>query len=101
MDLRIEIVANNEKHRCADTLCTAVLSLLLQRAFHQQIRRIAVREFLAHQRKAVLFPERFTLRIAPIHRKAHLVEPLPPQLVQQLADQRRAKAAALPLLFRS
>ena len=73
----------------------------LQRAFHRQIRRIAVREFLAHQRKAVLFPERFTLRIAPVDREAHLAEFLPPQLVQQLADQRRAKAAALPLLFSS
>ena len=72
-------------------ICTAVLSFNLQRAFHRQIRRIAVREFLAHQRKAVLFPERFTLRIAPVDRKAHLAEPLSPQFVQQLADQRRAK----------
>ena len=62
-----------------------MLSLLLQRAFHRQIRRIAVREFLAHQRKAVLFPERFTLRIAPVDRKAHLAEPLSPQFVHQLA----------------
>lgn len=49
--------------------------------------------------KAVLFPERFTLRIAPVDRKAHLAEPLSPQFVQQLADQRRAKAAGLPLFF--
>ena len=74
-----------------------MLSLLLQRAFHRQIRRIAVREFLTRQRKAVLFPERFALRIAPVDRKAHLAEFLPPQLVQQLADQRRAKAAAKDL----